>query len=95
MLIRLARADGCPLSEIRARYSAYELRELELAEQECPWGESAETLRAVYLADAIFAALGDKEAAREARQILSRLQGPAAKAKRRTLKSQLAQRCNR
>ncbi|MEN6424012.1 MAG: hypothetical protein ABFE13_01515 [Phycisphaerales bacterium] len=48
-----------------------------MAEQECPWGESAETLRAVYLADAIFAALGDKEAAKEARQILSRLQGPA------------------
>ncbi|NLH43325.1 MAG: hypothetical protein GX448_15910 [Planctomycetes bacterium] len=90
-MIRLARADGCPVEEVRARYSAYELRELELAESEAPWGESAETLRAIYLADVVLAALGDKEAGREARQILNRLMGPV-RGRRRTLKSQLAQR---
>ncbi|NLH44204.1 MAG: hypothetical protein GX448_20385 [Planctomycetes bacterium] len=90
-MIRLARADGCPVEEVRARYSAYELRELELAESEAPWGESADTLRAIYLADVVLAALGDKEAGREARQILNRLMGPV-RARRRTLKSQLAQR---
>ena len=90
-MIRLARADGCPVEEVRARYSAYELRELELAESEAPWGESADTLRAIYLADVVLAALGDKEAGKEARQILNRLMGPV-RARRRTLKSQLAQR---
>jgi hypothetical protein len=87
-LIRLARTDGCPVSEVRARYSAYELRELELAESEAPWGESAETLRAIYLADVVLAALGDKDAAKEARQILNRLMGPTKARRRRTLAAQ-------
>ena len=91
-MIRLARADGCPIEDVRARYSAYELRELELAESEVPWGESAETLRAIYLADVILAALGDKDAAKEARQILNRLMGPAKARRRRTLAAQIKQR---
>ncbi len=90
-MIRLARANGCPLAEVRARYSAYELRELELAESEAPWGESAETLRAIYLADVVLAALGDKDAAKEARQILNRLMGPT-RGRRRTLAAQLKHR---
>ena len=90
-MIRLARADGCPVEEIRARYSAYELRELELAESEAPWGESAETLRVIYLADVVLAALGDRDAAREARQILNGLMGPA-RVRRRTLAAQIRHR---
>ena len=90
----MARADGCPVEEVRARYSAYELRELELAESEAPWGESAETLRAIYLADVVLAALGDKDAAREARQILNRLMGPA-RVRRRALAAQIRHRQGR
>jgi hypothetical protein len=65
---------------------------LELAESEAPWGEAAETLRAIYLADMVLAALGDKDAAKEARQILNRLMGPAKPRRRRTLASQIRNR---
>ena len=68
------------------------MRELELAEHECPWGETADTLRAVYLADEVRGVLGDKQSAREARAILGRLLGPSPARKRKTLKTLLKDR---
>lgn len=72
-----------PIGEIETRFSDYELRRLELAEWECPWGESAENLRTIYLADVVRAMLGDKKAGEEAGRILRQLLGPAPKKRRR------------
>lgn len=84
-----------PPSEVQARFSAHELRRLELAEHECPWGEAAATLRAVYLAERVAALLGDKKAGKAAQELLTRLLGPAPKARPAGLKALLAQRKKR
>jgi len=53
-----------------SRFSALELRELELAESIVPYGEYAAALRARYIAYAVIAGVGgSREAADAARQI--------------------------
>jgi len=56
------------------RFDAYELRRLELAEQECPWGEMSQNYRMMYLSATIQACLsGHKESAAEANNQAQRL----------------------
>jgi len=68
---------------LRARFSAYELRELELAERECPWGEAAENLRTLLLAATVRHVLGDKNAGEAIRRIENLLLGPPPKRKKK------------
>jgi len=53
----------------------------------CPWGESAENLRMLYLAATVRAALGDKKAHEESQRILTLLLGPGPKRGRKNRKS--------
>ena len=57
------------------RFSAYELREMEVAEKVVPFGEYAMTLRSIYLARAMGASQGSEEAAKAARDIMAILTG--------------------
>ncbi len=56
-------------------FTAYELREMELAESVVPYGERAQTLRTLFLGYRLFAAQGDKDAAKEAGRIAKMLLG--------------------
>ncbi|MDD2777968.1 MAG: hypothetical protein RBT66_07025 [bacterium] len=62
------------------RFDAIELRRLEIAETECPWGEAAANLRMLYLADVLAAGQcakreDAKRYAKEANEIAAKLFG--------------------
>ena len=75
-MIRLATHYRCTVPEVEARFSAYELREMEIAEELVPYGERAATLRMQYLGHVIVAALaGSRAAQTAAERIRHRLEG--------------------
>lgn len=74
-MIRLKTHYRCTLAELVDRFSARELRELEIAERIVPFGEYAMTLRAEYLAHAFAASQGSKESAAAATEIMRTLLG--------------------
>jgi hypothetical protein len=61
------------MSQIEGEWPASDLRVLELAEVLCPFGERAQTLRALYLAQAFAASQGSKEAAETATEVFRKL----------------------
>lgn len=65
------------------RFSAYDLREMEIAEQVVPYGEHAATLRTLFLGYVMQAVLGgSKEAQSMAARISRQLQGTPPRRKR-------------
>jgi len=54
--VRASAWFGLSIEELQAEFSHYRLKQLEIAETEAPWGESAENLRMMYLANKIAAA---------------------------------------
>ena len=70
------------IDEVDERFDPYDLAVLEVAEDECPWGEMAENYRMMYLAARADAASqgftedGRRQAADQARAIWLKLFGP-------------------
>jgi hypothetical protein len=83
-LIRLATHYRCTVAEIEARFSAYGLREMELAEQVVPYGEHAANLRARYLGFVMQAVFGgSRDAVTMANRINNQLQSIRPRKRRR------------
>jgi hypothetical protein len=72
-MIRLEALWSKPIEQIEDEWPAIDLQMLEIAERVCPFGERAQTLRAMYLAHAFAASQGSKDASRIASGILEQL----------------------